>query len=157
MKYNVKRDTDGPENFFSSFFLLQILVYLLYVLVSFPFFHLILLSFFQVFQLIKFNFPFSSPLASLSTESQQAKLNALSAKERTNRQEIIFPLKSWLLSLLLTWQRSLLLWGQTVEVAHEYAHTHTHTFFRMVSVSAVVCLLYSKQHIYLTKTVWCWL
>lgn len=58
------------------------------------------------------------------------KLNILSAKERTNRLEIKFPLKSWLPTLVLTWQRSLLLWGQTVELVHEYfcmhaQHTHT--------------------------------
>lgn len=84
------------------------------------------------------------------------KLNILSAQERTNRQEIIFPLKSWLLSLLLTWQRSLPLWGQTVELLHEYADTQTHTVLRMVLVSAAAVCCIETAHPP-TKKVWCWL
>lgn len=54
------------------------------------------------------------------------KLNILSTKERTNRQGIILPLKSWLLALLLTRQRYLHLWGQT-GLVHEYKHVWAHT------------------------------
>lgn len=68
--------------------------------------------------------------------------NTQTAKERTNRWEIIFPLKSWLLPLLLTWQRLLLRWGHTEEQTHP-------AVWRMLLLSAIVVLF--KQHIHLIR------
>lgn len=117
MKYKVKTSRDEQD---------PICVFPVFIHIPFQLVITLYFCFFLRFTLASCPSACFSSFTCLLSELQQAtKYCTSSAKESTNRQEIIFPLKSWLLSLLLTWQRFLLLRGQTEEVVHDYEYAHT--------------------------------
>lgn len=114
MKCNDKKARDEQENFVRENFLKMCSLLISAISLPFPsltfqtfffFFFLTTIHFFShqqaVYQLIKFNPLFISCFSLYWITA--GKPNILSAKESTNRQKIIFPLKCWLLTLLSTW------------------------------------------------------
>lgn len=126
---DTQRGTTGlcERTFWCSILFFRIRYACLHVL-SLLFPRLILISFLLPYcisfygQAVRWYIKFSFFITSL--QKTAGKLNTPCAKERTNRQEIIFPLKSWLLLLLLTQRRFLMLWGQMVKLVLEYRHTN---------------------------------